>query len=351
VKILFVMEKRASAGSIQAIANYVRTGHDLGLTIAVYGEADPSFPTLRFSADVEAFDYVVFVIEARRTWMSGLRMARMLSKVPWRRRAIVDTDGVYNKLIQLDGYDRNHATERERLAWLEIFHQLTDKILQPTLHPLEPDVIGLPFFGYDPGLRLPRHCCPSKQFDIIHVGHNWWRWREMNEVLLPAIERIRDRINGIAFVGLWWDTVPQWARTIDLEMAFCVDETRLRQLRIDVQPAVPYTEVIQVMSQGQINIMTQRPLLRHLKILTSKYFEIFCADTIPLVMLDPDHAELIYGPGGRQLALYQGIPEKLLDVLNEPEKYRDIVSGVRSYLCAHHSFTHRLQELVAALER
>jgi len=84
--------------------------------------------------------------------------------------------------------------------------------------------------------------------------------------------------------------------------------------------------------------------------LTSKYFEIFCADTIPLVMLDPDHAELIYGPGGRQLALYNGIPEKLLEVLNEPEKYRDIVNRVRSHLCAHHSFTHRLQELVAALE-
>ncbi len=268
MKILFVMEKRASAGSIQAIANYMRTGHDLGLTIAVYGEADSSFPTLRFSANVEAFDYVVFVIEARRAWMSGLRMARILSKVPRWRRAIVDTDGVYNQLIRLDGYDRNHATERERLAWLEMFHQLTDKILQPTLHPLEPDVIGLPFFGYDPGLRLPLNRCPSKQFDIIHVGHNWWRWREMNDVLLPAIERIRDRINGIAFVGLWWDTVPPWAHAIDLEMAFCVDETRLRQLRIDVQPAVPYTAVIQVMSQGQINIMTQRPLLRHLKILT-----------------------------------------------------------------------------------
>src|SRR5262249_16762892 len=101
---------------------------------------------------------------------------------------------------------------------------------------------------------------PSKRFDIIHVGHNWWRWREMNDVLLPAIECIRDRINGITFIGSWWDKVPPWAHAIDLDMAFCVDETRLRQLRIDVQPPVPYTEVIQVMSQGQINIMTQRPL-------------------------------------------------------------------------------------------
>ena len=60
---------------------------------------------------------------------------------------------------------------------------------------------------------------------------------------------------------------------------------------------------IQVMSTGRINIMTQRPLFRELKILTSKYFEIFSADTIPLVMIDPDHAEMVYGPAGRELAL------------------------------------------------
>ena len=58
-----------------------------------------------------------------------------------------------------------------------------------------------------------------------------------------------------------------------------------------MQPPVPFTEVIEKMSNGRVNIMTQRPLFRQLRVLTSKYFEIFAADTIPLVMLDPDHAE------------------------------------------------------------
>ena len=56
------------------------------------------------------------------------------------------------------------------------------------------------------------------------------------------------------------------------------------------------------MSTARINIMTQRPVLRRLKHLTLKYFEIFCADTIPLLMLDADHAEAVYGPAGASSA-------------------------------------------------
>ena len=51
-----------------------------------------------------------------------------------------------------------------------------------------------------------------------------------------------------------------------------------------------YTDVIRTMSTARINIFTQRPVLHHLKHLTLKYFEIFYADTIPLLMLDEDHA-------------------------------------------------------------
>ncbi len=79
-----------------------------------------------------------------------------------------------------------------------------------------------------------------------------------------------------------------------------------------------YNDVIKTMSTAQINILTQRPLLRHLKHLTLKYFEIFCADTIPLLMLDEDHAELVYGPAGRELTLPGRAAEKILDALRIP---------------------------------
>ncbi len=104
------------------------------------------------------------------------------------------------------------------------------------------------------------------------------------------------------------------------------------------------------MSRGRVNVMTQRPVLRHLKILTSKYFELFCADTIPLVMLDPDHAEAVYGPAGRELVLGGEIGDKLVDALCLPAKYRKLVDEVRRHLVAHHSFQKRVEELVSALE-
>lgn len=350
MKVLFVMDRRVNAGSIQAIAGYARAGDDLGHTIALYGRPDPSFPTVRFSADPDAFDYVVFVIEFGLSWMSGLRLPRFLAAVPRERRAVLDADGMYNQIVAVDGYDRNYADERERAQWLAHCDYLSDKILQPTLSPREPKVLGLPFYGYDPGLKRDTRGSPPKQFDIVHLAHNWWRWREVSGCLLPAIERIRPHLDGICFVGSWWEGAPAGARAQQLEAAFGADLDRFRRLGIQVRPPVPYTDVVSAMSEGRVNIMTQRPLFRHLKLLTSKYFEIFSADTIPLVMLDAEHAESVYGPAGRGLALDGEIADKLLDAVQHPERYRELVRDVRCHLAAHHSYRNRVQELVAALQ-
>jgi hypothetical protein len=350
MKILFVMDKRMSAGSIQAVANYIRAGDELGYSFALYGHLDPNFPCVRFSTELSSFDYVVFIIESSLSWLSALRLPRILASVPRRQRAILDADGMYNRVITVDGYDRNHATERDRLLWLTCYNLLADKILQPTIAPQEPGVRALPFYGYNPALELPLSASPSKRFDILHVGHNWWRWREVANDLLPAIERIRTHVGDIGFVGLWWDAAPAGAKELNLEEAFCVDPCRFQRLCIQTHPPVPYTDVVPIMSVGRVNIMTQRPLFRHLQLMTSKYFEIFAADTIPLVMLDPDHAESVYGPAGRELALHGEIADKLLDALYQPQKYREIVQEVRCHLVRHHSYRNRVQELMAALQ-
>src|SRR5919108_1106181 len=107
MKILFVMDKRIDAGSIQAIASYTRAGNEIGHFIALYGRSDPKLPMIRFSTDLNSFDYVVFVIESGLDWMSGLRMPRLLISVPRRKRVIFDADGMYNQRIVLDSYDRN----------------------------------------------------------------------------------------------------------------------------------------------------------------------------------------------------------------------------------------------------
>lgn len=350
MKVLFAMDRWVNAGSIQAVANYVRAGDALGHTIAVYGRPDPTFPGVRFSNEPGAFDYVVFIVESSLKWMTGLRMPRILSDMPRERRAILDADGMYNPLIAVDGYDRNHADENDRLEWLTYYDLLTDRILQPTLNAYGSKVISLPFYGYSPSLELSANHCLPKPFDVLYVGHNWWRWQEMSDRLLPTIERVRELVGDICFVGSWWDGVAPLGSDPRLERAFRVDRERLERLRIQVQPAVPYMDVIPFMSKGRINIMMQRPLFRRLKFLTSKYFEILCADTIPLVMVDADHAEAVYGPAGRELALDGSIADKLLDALGHPQKYREVVQEVRRHLVEHHSYPVRVRELVAALE-
>jgi hypothetical protein len=350
MKILFVMDRQYDRGSIQAAANYVRAGDQLGHPIALYGHDDPKHPELRFSTDVVAFDHVVFIVESSRQWMSGLRMPRLLTKVPRQRRAILDADGMWNPVITVDGHDRNFACDRERTEWLAHYRLLADKIMQPTLEPHQPGVLGLPFYGYDPPARIGPEAAPSKRFDILCVGHNWWRWHLFSTALLPAIEQIRGEIGEVCFVGSWWDAVPAWAVELGLSAAFGTDADWLRRIGIQVKPAVPYTEVVSLMSTGRVNIMTQRPLFSHLKILTSKYFEIFTADTIPLIMLDPDHLESVYGSAGRDLALHGAIGDKLLDVLRRPREYRQISAEVRHHLAAHHSYHNRVRELIAALQ-
>lgn len=349
MRILFAMDQQVNRGSIQSISNYTRAGNQAGHEFALYGRTDARFPDVRFSTDVSAFDYVVFLVESWRHWMSGLRMPRIFAEIPRHRRAIVDADGMYNQIVSTDSYDRNHPAEHRRAEWLAHYNVIADKVFQPTFMPREPGVRKLLFYGYEPAQQITPEASPPKTYDIVCVGHNWWRWRQISGELLPAIERVRSQLGDIAFIGDWWDCIPAGAAELGVEAAFGFDTEWMNRLRIRIMPAVNYTEVIKSMCTGRVNVMTQRPLFRELKLLTSKYFEIFSADTTPLLMLDPDHLELVYGPAGRELALCNGISEKLVDVLSRPRYFRNVVEEVRAHLLAHHTYRNRVQELVAAL--
>jgi DNA-binding IclR family transcriptional regulator len=61
---------------------------------------------------------------------------------------------------------------------------------------------------------------PEKKYDVLHVGHNWWRWKQIKEQILPALDQIREEIGEIGFIGMWWDAVPEWADKLGLEPAF-----------------------------------------------------------------------------------------------------------------------------------
>jgi hypothetical protein len=360
MNILFVMEYRGNAGNTHAISNYTRIGAELGHNIAFYGPSQPlvvdglylprEMQTARFSTDLKAFDRIVFLFESKLQYLKRLNEVAMLGTFPRERRYIFDADGRFNPFIVVDDYDRSHRDEAEHTEWVSAYAALADRIVKPTIAPADdPRVIALPFFGFNPDEVLDRAKAPTKQYDILHVGHNWYRWKEVSGELLPAFEQIRGQVGEIAFLGLWWDGVPEWAHAMGLEPAYRVDTEAFRRLDIRVEPPVNYTDVIWTMSKARINIFTQRPFLAHVKHLTLRYFEEFCADTIPLLMLEDDLAEAVYGPAGRELTLPGRVAEKILDALRRPDYYREVVEDARRHMLARHSFRHRVEELVAAL--
>jgi len=351
MNILFVMKHRGNAGNTHAVADYMRVGQKYGHTIALYGSPLPWLPDLNFSTDVRAFDKVIYLFESELYRVNRLQEVALLGTIARPDRLIFDMDGMYNPMIVLDGYDRNHNSEVDRDEWIEFYEALADRVMKPTLEPqAHPHVSTLVFYGYDPTLEIDPASAPPKQYDILHVGHNWWRWKEVAGDLLPAFAQIRNQVGEIGFVGLWWDNPPAEGPMAGPEMAFQSDAEALRRLRIRTTPAVMYDEVTQKMSSARINIFTQRPVLHHLRHLTLKYFEIFYADTIPLLMLEEDHAEAVYGPAARELILTGHVAEKLLDALRRPEHYHGLVEDVRCHLATHHSYDRRIEELIVAMQ-
>lgn len=350
MNILFVMKHRGNAGNTHAVANYMRVAPKYGHSVAIYGTPISYVPELRFSMDVQSFDRVVYVYESELYRIRPLQEVAMLARFPKQHRLILDSDGMYNPIVNIDGYDFNHRDESERARWIEHIDALGDRIVQTTIAPpVNPRASALTFYGYNRGLQIDPAAAPPKQYDILHVGHNWWRWKQVSAELLPAFEEIRDQVGEIAFIGLWWDRPPPEGPAAGPAEAFQSDPEAFRRLRIHSPKAVMYHDVIQTMSTARINILTQRPVLRRLKHLTLKYFEIFCAETIPLLMLDGDHAEAVYGSAARELVLSGQVAEKLLDALHRPDHYRGVVEEIRRHLIARYSYDQRVEELIAAV--
>ncbi len=350
MNILFVMKHRGNAGNTHAVANYIRVAPRYGHTVAMYGDPQPHLPEIKFSRDVRSFDRAAYLFESEIYRLSRLEEVSMLGAIGKRHRMIFDMDGMYNPVTRVDDYDFNHATEHERLRWKEYYETLADVVMKPMLaRSNDPRVRPMVFYGYDPALEIKPEAAPAKKFDIMHLGHNWWRWRDIGGKLLPAIEPIRDRIQEIGFIGLWWDGPPAEGTDAGPEAAFQSDPALLKRLRVTTGQSVMYTDVVRTMSTAKINIFTQRPVLHHMKHITLKYFEIFYADTIPLLMLDDDIAREVYGPAARELMLRENIGEKILDALARPDHYRDVVLAVRKHLAANNSYDRRMAELVSAI--
>ncbi len=134
MNILFVMKHRGNAGNTHAVANYMRVAPKYGHTVAIYGEpqlvcagAADSRPMSALSTASSTCSSPSFTASSRcGRWPCS-------PPSPKRHRLIFDMDGMYNPVIELDGYDFNHRSEAERARWIEYFDALADRVAKPTL--------------------------------------------------------------------------------------------------------------------------------------------------------------------------------------------------------------------------
>src|SRR5215831_11196082 len=327
MKLVFVYWAMEDQGSGLVIQGYTEAARALGHEVSVYGrwipgKVNPIIP-LRYSLDIGSQDAVVFIFEWTTQLKPGdqLDLARIVAKVPRKRRIIIDGDGKYNEMVRVNG-DFNHTDATLWRRWIETCDSISDKICQPTLHPIRPNVIPFLFYAYNPGWERPLDLERS-EFDLIYVGHSKFRWCPMLRVL-QAVESSRNQLGRVGLLGYGWDSPPWWGMSMQLEQAYFSDARYLNRLDIELLPPVHFEHVIEWMSKARLNPVLLRPLFSHLRMVTPRLFETVAANTIPLFVLDPLHAREIYGEQALELVLPEdNSREKILDLVHRPERYKD----------------------------
>jgi glycosyltransferase involved in cell wall biosynthesis len=349
MKILFVYWGYENAGSMLDLRGYTRVARELGHEVKVYGPADHAFG-LNYSLDLSGVDSIVFVFEWTTALQFGGRLdwARLLDSVPRERRVVMDCDGAYNDLIRYNG-DYNHVNADYSKYWISVCDSISDKILQPTMHPRRKNVRPFLFHIYDPTWEAPLDFT-AKEFSMIYVGHTKFRWGGMSKVL-KGIEKVRDRVGRVALVGEGWGERVDWMEKEDVKANYFVDREYMKKIGVETLPPVPYQEVAKTIDKGVFNPVVYRPLFEYLSFVTCRTFEVPAAGTIPLFLLDKEYVREIFGEATTALVLDEKrIDEQIADVLERPQHYAEIVTGIREEFRRLHTPEARLKELVKIIE-
>lgn len=349
MKLVFVYWGYENAGSMLDLRGYARVARAMGHEVTVYGPPNPKF-ALDYSQYLTGADAMIFVFEWTTALQFGDRLdwARLLEAVPRRRRVVIDCDGAYNDPIEFRG-DYNHRTAESSRSWTNVCDSLSDKIFQPTLRPRRKNVRPFMFHIYDPTWESPLDFA-GKEFGMIYVGHTKFRWRGMSQVL-RAIERVRDRVGRVALVGEGWERPMDWMEWEDVKANYYVDRDYLKRIQVETLPAVPYQQVTDTINRGIFNPVVYRPLFEQLGMVTCRTFETPAAGTIPLFLLDRNYVTEIFGERAIELVLDgEHAHEKIVDVMERPGHYAEIVMGIREDFARRHSPEARLRELVKFIE-
>jgi hypothetical protein len=345
MRLMFIHHVVEDRGSAQDMFHYARVAEALGHEVVLFGA--PKRPSaFKYTADVSSTDAAIFIFEFTTELQYGdlFAWSRLLAHIPRSRRVVIDCDGKYNDAIHVTG-DINHASAALSGQWVEICDSITDIILQPTYRPLRPNVKPFFFHGYDPSWDVPLDV-DDKDFGMVYVGNNWFRWRGLCRVL-STVEPLLQRVGRIAIVGNGWDRPAPWAKPVLPEDAYRTDPDYLRRLGVEVMPPIQFDEVIGWMSRGLVSPVIYRPLFDHLNLVTCRTFETPAANTIPLLCQEPQFVSDVYGPAGLELVLPQERPQdKIIDLFERRQHYLEVVHDLRHVLNRRYSYAARIRELI-----
>jgi hypothetical protein len=342
---MFVHHVLEDRGSAQDMFHYAQVAKALGHEVVLFGAPGKPSP-FNYTTDVLDGDAAIFIFEFTTHLQYGdlLSWAKLLAGIPRARRVVIDCDGKYNDAIHVTG-DINHDNSYLSREWLEICDSISDTILQPTYHPVRVNVRPFFFHGYNPSWEVPLDF-DSKEFGMVYVGNNWFRWRSLERVLC-TIEPIRHRVGRMAIVGDGWDRPAPWAKAVLPEDAYRNDPEFLRRLGVEVAAPIRFEEVIGWMSRGLFNPVIYRPLFDHLSIVSCRTFETPAANTIPLFCQERQFVQEIYGDAGVELVLPKnGAQDKIMDLLERRQHYVQVVGELRNVLAQRYSYAARIKELI-----
>ena len=349
MKLVFVYWGYDNAGSMLDLRGYSLAAERMGHHVSIYGPPKSAF-ALNYSRDVSDADAVIFVVEWTTALQFGdqLDWARLLTAVPRNRRVIIDCDGHYNEPISYGG-DYNHRTMQSSAEWMGFCDSLADKIFQPTYRPRRKNVRSFLFHIYDPAWESPLNFA-DKEFSMIYVGHTKFRWRGMVKVL-RAIEKVRDRVGRVALVGEGWSEPVDWMEWDEHKANYYVDRGYLKKICVEALPPVPFQEVAATINKGVFNPVVYRPVFEQLGFVTCRTFETPAAGTIPLFLLNRDYVTDIFGERAVELMIEGNDgQDKIVDVLERPDYYAEIVMDIRKEFRERHSPDARLRELIGFIE-
>lgn len=342
-KIGFVGNYQYHCGSSNTLLGYVKAGRDLNCDIRVseFGYIDK---TIKSAIPVAKRDWqpdLLVIVYESYPFLSNETIDEICTFIPPSKRILIDPDGKYSEPCSIEN-DSNHPTPNSYNYWTSLYDSLSDVILQPFVGKEtknKNNVHSFLYFGMDN--KLPDFHRVKKEFDLLYVGNNWYRWKDV-ERLITKVSSIRSHLKRIGIIGRYWNKEVMSG----YEEATTSDLNFLEQNQIIVKKSAPYGQVEKFMSRGLLNPIFVRSILYKLKLITPRMFETLNADTVPLIPTYFTYAKDLYGEKIHQLMLTDNPANDILKIINNYQYYENLSKEIREILRFKHSYEIRIKQLL-----